>query len=210
MGSERPGGCKQKMGREGGWGRGGGHFSRDFTAGEYNAGTPTAGFDLRTVRAVFARPVGPDRLALPMRWPATLTLILGWSAGLMRISTSLPSALANPISFSREKSPKRPRLSWDTPGCPIPKRLPALSWVKRRTETIRLISRATSALARASSGFGSPMSAKTLSLPSSTLVLRRTCVFILLPLFVMLFGIAKARSNEILCWHRHQRLLAVG
>jgi hypothetical protein len=54
------------------------------------------------------------------------------------------------------------------------------------------------------------MSAKTLSLPSSTSIFRHAFFFIALPLFVMLFGIAKARSDEILCRHRHQPLLAVG
>jgi len=104
------------------------------------------------------------------------TLKTGAAAtGRTAISTLLPRRLENPISFSKEKIPTRPRSNSETRGCPIPRRSPVCACVRRRREIFLPISRTRSALARRSSGLGSPRSAKTLPLPSMTFIRFAVC-----------------------------------
>lgn len=96
------------------------------------------------------------------------TLIRGFLDGCIRISTSFPRRFAKSISFSKENLFNRPRAKSETRGWGIPRMAPALTWLSLREDRIKLTWRAISALARASSGFGRPISAKTLPLPTST------------------------------------------
>src|ERR1039458_7349146 len=114
-------------------------------------------------RGVQAKPTFQAALVLTFR-PGLLD-------GFIRISTSIPVSLANWSSFSSENFPSRPRARSDTRGCAILRSAPACTWLSPRFVRSRFTWRAISAFANASSGFGRPISANTLPLPSSTWIL---------------------------------------
>lgn len=84
------------------------------------------------------------------------------------ISTSRPSSVKKCISLPVEKPESCPRRSRDIFGWSIFRMRAALAWVNRRARIAAAIRIARPAFARRSSGFGSPRSAKTFPLLSST------------------------------------------
>jgi len=89
---------------------------------------------------------------------------------LTTISTSCPSFVRSRMSRSLEKLVRRPFNSAETLGWSIPITAAAATCVRRCCRTISRIRVASCAFANASSGSGTPMSAKTLPEPGVTLM----------------------------------------